>query len=90
MNLKMTPEIRNVLQHHPAGLIPLEDDSSSEAVFLVRLSDIPDLQSKIDDRIRQHLAEADADIVAGNVAPWNVEDIKRRGQERQNHSSDVD
>lgn len=86
----MTPEIRNVLQQHPAGLIPLEDDSSSEVVFLVRLSDIPDLQSKIDDRIRQHLAEADVDIATGDVAPWDVEDIKRRGQDRLNHSTDTE
>jgi hypothetical protein len=82
MNLKMTPEIRSALRQNPTGLILLEDDSSSETAFVVRLSDIPDLQSKIDDRVRQYLARADADIASGNVAAWDVEDVKRRGQQR--------
>ena len=82
MNPKMTPEIRSALRQRPAGPVQLDDESSSEPVFVVRLSDITDLQSKLDDRIRQKLAEADADIAAGDVAPWDAEDVKQRGRAR--------
>lgn len=82
MNPKMTPEIRTALRQHPAGPIQLDDESSGEPVFVVRLSDITDLQSKLDDRIRQKLAEADADIAAGNIGPWDAEDVKQRGRAR--------
>lgn len=84
MNPKMTPEIRDALQRHPVGPIQLDDEVSGETVFLIRLSDIPDLQSKIDYRIRQCLTEADADIANGNVGPWDADDIKRRGRSRMN------
>ena len=89
MNPKMTPEIRNALRQHPAGPVQLDDESSGEPVFLVRLSDITDLQSKLDERVRQKLAEADTDIAAGNVAPWDPEDIKRRGRARLNGPEDL-
>lgn len=82
MNPKITPEIRIALSQHPVGPIQLDDELSNEPVFVVRLGDIPDLQATVDDRIRQKLAEADADIAAGNVAPWDVEDVKRRGRAR--------
>ena len=82
MNPKITPEIRSALSQHPVGPIQLDDDASNEPVFVVRLSDIPDLQAKIDGRIREKLAEADADIAAGRVTPWDVADIKRRGRAR--------
>ncbi len=90
MNPKMTPEIRTALLQHPAGPVQLEDDSSGEPVFVVRLSDITDLQSKLDDRIRQKLVEADADIADGNVAPWDAEDIKQRGRARLDARADGD
>jgi len=82
MDPKMTPEIRTALRQHPAGPIQLDDESLGEPVFVVRLSDIADLQSKLDDRIRQKLVEADADIADGNVAQWDAEDVKRRGRAR--------
>ncbi len=90
MNPKMTPEIRTALRQQPAGPTQLEDDASSEPVFVVRLSDITDLRSKLDDRIRQKLAEADADIADGNIAPWDPEDIKRRGRARLDAQTDGD
>ena len=82
MNPKITPEIQDALRQHPAGPIQLDDESAGEPVFVVRLSDIPDLQAKIDDRIRQKLAEADSDIARGRVVGWDPEDIKQRGQAR--------
>lgn len=68
----------------------MDDGSSGEPVFVVRLSDIPDLQSKIDGRIRLKLAEADADISAGEVAPWDAEDVKQRGRARLDAQADAD
>ena len=82
MNPKITPEIRTALNRHPVGPIQLEDVSSNEPVFVVRLGDIPDLQATADDRIREKLAEADADIAAGKVAPLDLEDVKQRGRAR--------
>ncbi len=82
MNPKITPEIRTALNQHPVGPIQLDDESSNEPIFVVRLGDIADLQATVDDRIRQKLAEADADIAAGDIAPWDAEDVKRRGRER--------
>lgn len=82
MNPKITPEIRSALFQHPVGPIQLDDESSNEPVFVVRLADIPNLQAAVDDRIRAKLAEADADIVAGDVAAWNADDIKQRGRQR--------
>lgn len=82
MNPKITREIRTALSQHPIGPIQLDDEASKEPVFVVRLGDVPDLQLKIDDCIRQNLAEADVDISGGKVAPWDSEDIKRRGQMR--------
>lgn len=82
MNPKITPEIQAALRLHPVGPIQLDDESSGEPIFLVRLADIADLQAKIDDRIRQKLVEADVDIADANVASWDVEDVKRRGRAR--------
>lgn len=82
MNPKITPEIQDALRQHPGGPIQLDDESSGDPVFVVRLSDIADIQAKIDDRIRQKLSEADADITAGNVAPWDAEGVKQRGRAR--------
>jgi len=82
MNPKITPEIRNALTEHPVGPIQLDDELSNEPIFVVRLGDIPDLQAAVDERIRRELAEADADIVAGDVATWDAGDVKRRGRER--------
>ena len=82
MNPKLTPELRAALNEHPVGPIRLEDDASSEPVFIVRLADIPNLQSLVDERIRAQLREADADIAAGDVATWDAADIKRRGRQR--------
>lgn len=90
MNPKITPEIRNALRQHPAGPVQLDDESSNEPVFVVRLSDITDLQSKLDERVRQELAEADADIADGNVAPWDAEEVKRRGRARLNARTNND
>ena len=86
----MTPEIRNALRQHPVGPVQLDDESSSEPVFVVRLSDITDLQSKLDERVRQKLAEADADIADGNVASWDAEEVKRRGRARLNARTNND
>ncbi len=82
MNLKITPEIQAVLRQHPAGPIRLDDESSGEPVFLVRLGDVADLQTTVEDTIRQKLTEADADIAIGNVASWDAEDVKQRGRAR--------
>ena len=82
MNPKITPEIRAALSQHPVGPVQLDDDSSSDPVFVVRMADIPNLQALVDDRIRQELAKADADIAAGKVGPWDAEDIKQRGRAR--------
>ena len=82
MNPKLTLEIRIALSQHPVGPIRLEDDEFSEPVFVVRLADIPNLQSLVDERIRERLEEADGDIAAGNVASWDAADIKRRGRRR--------
>ena len=48
----------------------------------MRLDDIASLQELVDDRIREKLAEADADIAAGHVEELDVEGIKRRGRDR--------
>lgn len=82
VNPKITPEIRAALSEHPAGPVQLDDDSSSDPVFVVRLSDISNLQALVDDRIRKELAEADADIAADKVGPWDAEEIKQRGRAR--------
>lgn len=81
MNPKVTPELRSALDAHPLGPIQLDDEGSGEPVFLVRLSDIPTLQATVDQRIRQRLTEADADIAAGKLADWDAGDIKRRVRE---------
>ena len=86
MNPKLTPELRAALSQHPVGPIQFEDETAAEPVYLVRLADIPSLQSLVDDRIRQKLAEADAAIAAGDVAELDVEDIKRRGRTRMQHA----
>ena len=82
MNPKITPEIRTALSQHPHGPIRLNDETAGEPVFVVRLGDIADLQATVDEQIRQKLAEADADIDAGNVAPWDADEIKQRGRAR--------
>ena len=87
MNPKITPDIRTALQQHPVGPIQLDDESSGEPVFLVRLADISDLQALIDERIRLKLAEADEDIAKGNVASWDTEDVKQRGRLRLDAST---
>ena len=85
MNPKITPEIRTALQDHPVGPVPLEGDLDGGPVYLMRLDDIANLQALVDTRIREKLAEADADIAAGRVAEWNADDIKSRGRERVDH-----
>ena len=83
---KITTDIRDALQHGP---VQLDDDSSNEPVFVLRLGDITNLQALVDDRIRQKLTEADADIAAGDVGDWDVQEIKRRRRARlANDSND--
>ncbi len=82
MNPKITSEIRTALRQHPVGPIQLDDESSDEPVFVVRMGDIADLQATVEERMRQKLAEADGDIAAGNVGPWDAEDVKQRGRAR--------
>jgi hypothetical protein len=89
MNPKITPEILSALEQHPTGPIRLEGESGTPPVYLVRLDDIANLQELVDGRIRESLAEADADIAAGRTGEWNPKEIKRRGHERfgQNEQS---
>ncbi|NLS93409.1 MAG: hypothetical protein GXX96_14725 [Planctomycetaceae bacterium] len=82
MNLKITPEIQDALRRHPVGPIQFDGDLLGEPVFVVRLSDVVDLQAKVDERIRKKLAEADADIANGDVALWDAEGVKQRGRAR--------
>ena len=82
MNPRITPEIRTALEHHPVGPVRLEGDAEGGPVFLVRLDDVANLQELVDGRIREKLAEADADISAGRVEEFDAESIKRRGRER--------
>ena len=82
MNPEITPEILAALAQHPVGPIRLQGDADVGPVYLLRLDDIANLQELIDDRIREKLAEADADIAAGHVEEWDVESVKRRGRDR--------
>lgn len=80
MNPKITPEIQSALEQHPVGPIRLEGEPGTAPVFLVRLDDIANLQEVVDERIREKLAEADADIESGNVSDWDAEQVKLRGR----------
>lgn len=84
MNPKLTPELRNALNAQPVGPIRLDDDDSGEPLFLIRLADIPTLQQKVEQQIRQKLAEADADLTAGKVADWDPGDVKQSARARRN------
>jgi len=89
MNPKITPEIQTALERHPVGPIQLEGEQGTAPVFLVRLDDIANLQEVVDDRIREKLIEADADIATGNISNWDAEKVKQRGRlnlEGQNES----
>ena len=88
MNPKVTPEIRAALNDHPVGPVPLDDEATGETVFVVRMSDLTHLQSAVGQRIRDNLAEADADIAANRVGPLDAADIKRRGRERLEQQQD--
>lgn len=89
MNPQITPEILAALEQHPVGPIRLDGETPSGPVYLMRLDDIASLQELVEDRIREKLAEADADMAAGRVEELDVEDIKRRGRDRwdQNNAS---
>lgn len=80
MNPKITPEIQSALEQHPVGPIRLEGEPGTTPVFLIRLDDIANLQDVFDNRIREKLAEAEADVEAGRVSDWNAEEIKQRGR----------
>lgn len=80
MNPKITPEIQTALEQHPVGPIRLEGEPGTAPVFLVRLDDIANLQEVVDERIREKLTEADADIEAGAISDWNAEQVKLRGK----------
>ena len=82
MKQKITPEILTALEQYPVGPILLEGDTAAGPVYLMRLDDIANLQELVDDRIREKLAEADADIAAGRFEEWDVEGVKRRGRDR--------
>lgn len=87
MNPKLTPEMQQALQQHPTGPIQLDTDANvGGPVFLVRLDDIANLQQLVDERIREKLADADADIAGERVEEWNPAVIKQRGRERVSDS----
>ncbi|MEM7456081.1 MAG: hypothetical protein AAF456_17160 [Planctomycetota bacterium] len=85
MNLRITPEIQAALDQYPAGPIRLDSDDDNNPVFLLRLDDIANLQEVVDGRIQEKLAEADADIKAGRVSEWDIDQLKRKA--RDQHSN---
>ena len=68
--------------HAPWELCTLTESISGTGDNNYRLADIPDLQATVDSHFREKLAEADSDISAGRVAPWDGENIKQRGLTR--------
>ncbi len=81
MILKLTPEMISALRQQ-AGPIAMESDKENETVFLVRLEDVANLQKQVDQTMVTKLQEADKDIRAGKIEPWDVQDIQRRGRMR--------
>lgn len=78
---------------HPAPLTPEQlaainagdgcarcEDPASHVVYLLIKQGEPSAVD--DDYIREKLAEAQADIDSGNVADWNVEEVRRKLRER--------
>lgn len=82
MNPQLTPEMLTALEQHPDGPVRLDGDVQGKPVYLVRLEDMANLQDLVDGRIRNALAEADADIEAGRIVDWDPAEMRRLGRER--------
>jgi hypothetical protein len=61
------------------GHARLIDPSTSVVYHVIAQAEPPAIS---DDYVREKLAEAQADVKRGDVAPWNVADVKRELTER--------
>ena len=84
MTPQLSPELRQALAASPDHPVRIEDEQTQRVYFVVSQEQVRHL---LEAELRRELQVGYDDIARGDLVPFDVEDIKRRGLERLQNSA---
>jgi len=78
VTLQLSPELRHALQLNGGGPLQIQDAETEKVYLLVEQGIVSDID---DEEMRDLIQEALDDEARGDVAPFDMEEIKRKGRE---------